>query len=333
MQYPRELKERVAQRLRVLPRGSQKIMAAQLEVTTRTLRSWKKEINFNKKSGPKKEPIKFMELLAVVREWKRQGYPGERPVRQALPGIRLRVIREVIGELKKRRQKRRERIINEVRTSMSVEQVGAVMSMDGASLSKGVDYLIYKDRGSLKVNAEKCELFLKSEDTLKVLEKLKNEDSLPLVLCTDNGSPLCSKNVEEFLNTNYIIHLKNLPHVPQHNGSCEIAVREFKEVFNETLNVESAIDALNYYRRRRTLNWQTSKRFEEMNFKKKTLEERIKFYENTKMKIESATIGIENAKEKRKKEREAIFQSMEDFSLIKITRGRQSRYVKAEENT
>ena len=51
------------------------------------------------------------------------------------------------------------------------------------------------------------------------------------------------------------------------------------------------------------------------------------------MKIESAIIGIKNAKEKRKKEREAILQSMEDFSLIKITRGRQARYVKAEENT
>lgn len=274
-----------------------------------------------------------MELLAVAREWKKQGYPGERPVRQALPELRLRLIREVIRELKSRRQERRERIMNAVRTSVTVEQVGVVMSMDGASLSKGMDYLVYKDRGSLKVSVEKCELYLQSADTLRVLEKLKSEESLPLVLCTDNGSPLCSKNVEEFLDTNYIIHLKNLPHVPQHNGSCEIAVREFKEVFNETLNVKSAIDSLNRYRRRRTLNWQTSMGFEEMNFKKKTLEERIKFYENTKMKIELATIGIENAKEKRKKEREAIFQSMEDFSLIKITRGRQSRYVKAEDNT
>lgn len=51
------------------------------------------------------------------------------------------------------------------------------------------------------------------------------------------------------------------------------------------------------------------------------------------MKINLAIIGIETADEKRKKEREAIFQSMEDFSLIKITRGHQSRYVKAEENT
>lgn len=306
MQYPRELKERVAQKLLVLPHGSQKMMSVQLKVTTRTLRNWKKKDNFNVKSGPKKEPIKLMELLAVAREWKKQGYPGERPVKQALPGIRLRVIREMIRELKLRREKRRERIMNEVRTSVTVEQVGAVMSMDGASLSKGMDYLVYKDRGSLKVSVEKCELFLQSADTLRVLEKLKNEESLPLVLCTDNGSPLCSKNVEEFLDTNYIIHLKNLPHVPQHNGSCEIAVREFKEVFNETLNVKSAIDSLNRYRRRRTLNWQTSMGFEERHFKKKTLEERIIFYENTKMKIESAIIGIKNAKEKRKKEREAI---------------------------
>ena len=145
---------------------------------------------------------KYKNKLTVVREWKKQGYPGERPVRQALPGIRLRVIREVIRELKVRRQKRRERITAEVRTSVSVEQVGAVMSMDGASFNKGMDYLVYKDRGSLKVNVEKCELFLQSSDTLRVLEKLKLEERLPLVLCTDNGSPLCSNNVEEFLNTN-----------------------------------------------------------------------------------------------------------------------------------
>lgn len=72
--------------------------------------------------------------------------------------------------------------------------------------------------------------------------------------------------MEDFLDANYIIHLKNLPRVPQHNGSCEIAVREFKKVFNETLYIESTIDSLNPYRRRRNLNWQTSMGFEEMNF-------------------------------------------------------------------
>ena len=250
----------------------------------------------------------------------------------ALPQIRVRAIREIISKLKSRRKKRRAIIKVKVRTSIRVHHPGTVTSLDGATVNKDTNYLIKRDRASLNIEIQECESHLKSLDTIKLLEKLKSENRLPFVLCTDNGSQLCAVVVKDFLDKNYIVHLKNLPHVPEHNGACEIAVREFKDVLIENCDVATTIRSLNENRKRKTLNWQTASEFDNENFKPITTQERIKFYETTKTNISEATFGIQNAKEKRKLEREAIFKTMESFDLITITRGNQNRYIKAEIN-
>jgi transposase InsO family protein len=335
MDYPRELKERVGQWLRTAPYGSQKTVAQALEVTPRTLRQWKRqaERKFKTQRGRRRLAISFREKIIIAREWKRQGYPGERPVRVALPSLRVRVVREVIRDLKARRKKRREVIRMKVRTRVRVNKVGAVLTMDGTSLKKGDDYIVYKDRSSLEVRAQACGGFLSSRNTLGILENLKQKNTLPLVICTDNGSPFCSQEVENFLDKNYIVHLKNLPRVPQHNGSCENAVREFKEQLIENLSAEVALKKLNECRKRQSLNWQTSVEFTQSNYKPYSEEERMKFYDNAKDKIKNAVFGIKSARDKRKIEREEILKTMEAFSLITITRGNQSRQIKAEEIT
>src|SRR5579871_6475726 len=101
--YSAEVRARVGQSLRTARRGSQQTMSQSLSVTTRTLRSWKKLASEGKrpsKRGRKKSVSTLGELLAITREWERQGRPGSRPIIAALPGIRVRLIRDVVAGLK-----------------------------------------------------------------------------------------------------------------------------------------------------------------------------------------------------------------------------------------
>lgn len=209
-------------------------------------------------------------------------------------------MREVIEKLKKRRKKRIANIKLKIRQKIKVKNPGTILTMDGASISKGNDYIVYKDRSSLEINAISCDGHLNSKNTFNVLTKLKKENNLPLVLGTDNGSPFCAKEVEDFLDKNYILHLKNLPRVPEHNGACENAVKEFKDQFVEKLDLEKSLKRLNEHRRRQSLSWQTSSEFKKGKFKFYTPDERINFYMNAKEKINRATTGIKSAKIKRK---------------------------------
>ncbi len=331
MRYERELKERVTLKLQSMPHGSQILTAKLLHVTPRTIRSWKKQICRHEELGRKKTEITFLEKIKIAREWVKQGYPGSRPIIKALPTVRVRAIREVVSQLKSKRKIRIKKIKSNLQKSIRVHRPGSVVSLDGATISKGQDYLIHKDRASLKIYSDKCESNLNASDTIKVLEKMKTEKRLPLVLCTDNGSPLCAQEVLNYLNNNYIVHLKNLPRVPQHNGACENAVREFKDVFIENFDENKTLKSLNEYRKRKSLNWLTANEFERKNNKEFDKEFRLKFYMEVKKKIVEEISGIENALEKRKKEREVILKTMEEYSLIKIKKGNQPLYVKAEE--
>ena len=165
MLYPKELKERVVwQQQQSCRRGSQLQTAKLLGVTTRTLRNWKAELTLSKKVGRKKVKITLKEKIVIAKEWKRQGYPGARPVIKSLSQLRVRSIREVISQLKQRRQKRQYKKQTKVRTSIRIYHAGSVGSIDGTSIKRGNDFVVYRDRGSLKLKAEKCESNLKSVD-------------------------------------------------------------------------------------------------------------------------------------------------------------------------
>jgi len=275
------------------------------------------------------------EKLAIAREWDRQGRPGSRPVIKALPHHRVRLIREVVEELKLRKRRKSEKKRKEVRVSVKVLHSGVMMAMDAGQVpSEGGDFIISRDRGSISVNAEKCEsTSARSSDTLRVLNTLKEENKLPLVWCTDNGSPFCSEIVEDFLSENLVVHLKSLPRVPQHNGSGESAVNDFKSGIKQGRSPEQTCLVFNQHRLRAKLNWQTPAQAEQTNRKLCTPDERTMFYETARAAVNVAVLGTKNAKEKRKAEREAILQTLETFSFITITRGHRSRWTKAEEIT
>ena len=335
MGYTMELRMEVGRALLIAPRGTLKLLAKSFRVTERTLNSWKRraQADLTIRPGPTKKGITLREKLIIGREWKRQGFPGSRPVIAALPGIRVRAVRIVVEELKARRRKRRAQHKKRVQVRIRVNKPGTVLSADGATVQKGEDYIVYRDRGNLSVCTEPCiSGVLATADTLAMLEKLKGLGRLPLVFTTDNGSPLCSNIVCNFLDNNFIIHLKSLPRVPQQNGSAENAVKEFKELIKEGYPPDEVSKILNERRKRRQLNYRTSQEFDQENFNRYTQDKRCEFYQATKLAIEEAQLGMKSVYQKRKAEREAILQTMVNFSLITKTRGGQLCSPKPEES-
>jgi transposase InsO family protein len=305
-----------------------------LAVTTRTVRSWKKKASHQKR-GRKKAGVSDTHKLEIELEWEKQGCPGSRPIIKSLPNIRVRAIREVIANLKREKKKRFNKHREENRTTVQVHTPRAVMVMDGATIkAEGGDFIVRRDRGSISTHAHKCEgENLNSQDTLRVLTELKTEEKLPLVMGTDNGSPFCAIEVESFMAENKVIHLKSLPRVPQQNGSAENSVGDLKKLTAMGFTSAQACINLNQHRLRAKNNWQTPEQVEQNNLKLYTVEFREEFYQAARSAITNAQLGIESEYEKRKAEREAIFATLESFSLITRTRGHPSRWVKAEEIT
>ncbi len=181
---------------------------------------------------------------------------------------------------------------------------------------------MFRDRGSLRVEVTESEgIATTAKDTLKVLNELKQSARLPLVVGTDNGSPLVAKIIAVFMRQNKIVHLKSLPRVPQHNGSAENAVGDVKRLIRDGETSADVCRILNDCRVRQTLNWKTPTEVDLEAFQPWTKKMRTLFYNATKLAIKRALICMKTAYEKRKAEREAIFQTMESFSLITRTRG------------
>lgn len=319
--YTQSFRVKVGRMLIENPGTRQKIIARELLVTERTLRLWKnlakKEL---KTQGGPTGPAMGV-VIKIARQWKRQGGPGYRPIVKALPGIRVRVVKMIIAELKRRKKQRQDLIRKKVRVRVRVNRPGAVVTMDGATAKKGADYIVYRDRGSVSTNADECGGVLNAQNTVNVLNGLKSQGRLPLVMCTDNGSPFCAQVVEDFMSNNFIVHLKSLPRVPQQNGSCENAVGEFKALINDGYSPKKACEILNERRKRRTLNYWTSNEFDKKYFQPYTDDARAQFFYAAKDAIRVAQLGTKSVYEKKKAEREAIFKTLESFSIITRTRG------------
>lgn len=326
-EYPAEVKSRVGQGLITAKHGSQTTMANCLKVTTRTLRSWKVQAKLSsspRRRGRKKKDVTLAELLAIAREWRSQGHVGARPVIKALSGMRVRLIRDVVGGLKKRRRARHIDHVLAARTKVKVHKPGVLVAMDAAKTpnQEGGEIIVCRDRGSLKTEATESKAPATSaSDTLGVLTQLKEQGRLPLVAASDNGSPFTANEVENFLAENKVIHLRSLPRVPQQNGSAEHAVGEVKGQIKTGKTPEQACRTLNDCRKRQSLNWQTPTEFEREHFQPYTDEERTEFFNAANAAIAAAKLGTRTAYEKRKAEREAIFQTMERFKLITRIRG------------
>ncbi len=311
--------------------------AKQLKVSERTLRTWKKcakEGTFKKVGRPKKFKLeeKLRMLKKVLKEYELQGRPGWRPVAFALKGqVPTRFVQEALSKIK---LKERRQMLNRKYKRMSsvkVNYANVIWTQDGTHLgrygySKEVQAQVIKDRCTLKMKSIKVGPAATSED---VIDQLKNNcaNELPLVWMTDNGSCYTSKEVMHFLDEMKVIHLKNFPRTPEHNGACERAIRELKTVsrlgkgsflLNENeaeLRIKKAADTLDNFRRHGSLGFMTSKEREKRSIKSDLGLMRDELYNRYKTELKKIEMCV-HGKRKRHAEREMIFCLLEEYGLI-----------------
>jgi transposase InsO family protein len=202
----------------------------------------------------------------------------------------------------------------------------------GRDHGKAVEAQVIKDRCSQKVIAVSTGHAASGAEVVELLKKIKKTRPLPLVWITDNGPAYLSKEVSDFVSNEKVVHLKSMPHVPQHNGSAERMMRELKNLSglgrgNKVHEINSAhseivtrADKINKNRLRASLGFKTSDRVDEESQKIELEKCRLDFFKDYQAQQEILCAQVELRK-KRKKEREIVFSLLRKNGLIKITRG------------
>ncbi len=178
-------------------------------------------------------------LWAVAREWRRQGggRVGWRPIAAALgEEVPVRLVQETLRVIKSA-ARRRERMRRErARVHVEVHGREVLWSLDATHLvrdedGEAVHAELVKDVGTTALAGASIGSPARAEEVAALLETTAGErGGWPLVLSTDNGRAYSSREVADVLARNQVVHLRSLPHTPQHNGWIEQAIGEVKEI-------------------------------------------------------------------------------------------------------
>jgi transposase InsO family protein len=318
-----------------------KDVAILLEVSTKTLQNWKRNAKKEvrpKLGRPSRSKIKvLMDMKFIYREWLRQGRPGIRPVAEVLEDVPRRLINELVPKLNNRFERREKERIKRNRVCVKVLATNALWSQDGTHIGRNIRYKAYeaqiiKDRGSFKVHKAKSGVSAVGADVISLLENMKEEEGLPLVWMTDNGSCYNNEDVESYCEREKVIHLKSRARVPQDNGAAERHIQEIKKVAvlgkgilidelsaaQESLN--SAQKVLNENRLYQSLGMMTAIAKEQKMPKATELINRDVFYSRCMKRVKSFCAGKKTGRQRRYYEREAIYQTLQEFNLIERRR-------------
>jgi len=281
----------------------------------------------------------MLALFATCRELRKQGYgAGEYPIYRSLSGTTpLRLVRWATKRLKARKRKRRRQHRARARISVHVQRRNVLWSMDGTHLGRdgraAIEAQIVKDVAPLLVVGTQVGASASAADLVRFLKNAKAcRGTLPLVMSMDNGSANISKRLAEYLEHERVVLLKTCVHTPQQNGWVERANRELKEDsgLGKGVQLTPQFAATRLEESRRRLD--TKRRRPSRGFKTAVecdltmpgwydVVSREQFHKTACCAIEDATRGHGTAREKRAREREAIFATLERFGLIKRTRG------------
>ncbi len=315
-------------------------LAKRLQVTKRTLRLWKAKTkkDCDVRSGrPRYTSADHKRaMILVARELKKQGYPGSSAIAIELKGkVQLRLIRKYVTEIKERRRLRKLEEIKMNQVRVEVQSVNVIWTQDGTHRGrknkKAVESQIIKDRGSKKIIGAVTGRGANGKEIVQTLALLKEQRGLPLVWMTDNGAAYCNKEVYEYVERENIVHVRSLPRTPQHNGAAEIMMREIKtdSMLGKSTVLISEKDAharlinsilkINKNRKRMSLSFKSSDEIdEELSVNGKKID-RALFYNEYKDELKKI-VNVENAREKRMREREIVMCLLEKHEMIKRKR-------------
>jgi hypothetical protein len=301
-------------------------------------------------------------VVPVARAWQSQGWSAGRPrvldaLKQAGIEIPVTIVRELLKELKARRRgylaRKRAALCKHVR----VRARDAVWSEDATHLGRDehgkVEALCVKDAGTTTSIAQSIGGAARGEDVLALLKRAKLvRGRLPLVLGMDNGPANRNELVCSYLAAERVVVLWNVPHTPEHNAPIESHFGELKlelEALDELVPPmpdpsqvpvclsEAGVSSTRAHFQRcvprlaRRLNEQrvrtsrggfTAAQLDKILPHVEDLVSRDHFYDTACAAIRSAVQGIDEARARRRAEREAILCTLEQFGLVTRTRGR-----------
>jgi transposase InsO family protein len=201
---------------------------------------------------------------------------------------------------------------------------------------KAVQAEVIKDRATLGYEGVSVGAQADAQEILEMLKKQKQEQGLPLVWATDNGSAYRDERVENFLKQEQVVHLLSRPRLPQDNAAAEKGIRELKELAGlgkgvKLTSTEEAAGKLAYSwevldqcRLRGTKGYRTARELEEQLPPWQEKVERGAFFEQACKSMKKAVEGGGTAREKRQAERQAVYETLENFKLVERTRGGKS---------
>jgi transposase InsO family protein len=316
-------------------------LANHLGVNERTLRNWKGGANKVPKplGRPATPPSKrYQARLKVARELHRQGWPGWRSVVKSLgPVVSTSLVQESVRVLKQRRRLRKRQWIEVRRVHVEAMSPNVLWVQDATHLGrigrKAVLAEVIKDRATLGYMGIAVGEAARGEEVLRMLEMSKASVGLPLVWATDNGSAYRDGRVKEYLRREKVVHLLSRPRLPQDNGAAEKGIRELKEEaglgkgiwlssFEQAAQkLARSWKVLDSGRLRASKGYRTADQLKEALpcWEKKVSREA--FYAQACEAQEKGVKGGGTKKQKRQAERQAVYQTLENFQLVKRTRG------------
>lgn len=283
-------------------------------------------------------------LKTVAKVLEKQGFQsGWRCVGHLLPQVPTRLVQGALRKLKADHRRRLRQLLESQRVHWHYTHQGVVMAQDsayvGQCLFRKVWAEVHKDPATCYSQVTGDGNAATGESVLAHLRDLEEEDRLPLVFQTDNGSAYREENVRAWLRDHQVVHLRSRVHTPQDNPFVESAIGEAKAevpleavhcTFGEGVEFRSPwegvdmlaqlVDRVNQFRPRPGYGGKTACQLEEEVPSWKTTLKREEFYNAACKAIQRATLGLKGRKA-RTAEREAIFQMMECFGLLIRTRG------------
>jgi len=273
--------------------------------------------------------------------WSRQGRScGVRPVAASLAGeVPNWLVRQCLREIKRLHRARRRAHQIEHRLSIEVRARDVMWSMDGTHLARledgtKVEGQVVRETATPKILAVAVGAPAQGDDVVRLLERVALERGrLPLVLVTDNGSIYTCETVETWLAERGVAHLLSLPHTPRHNPWVERTNRELKDetglgrgvVVNDVglvrERVEQAHGRLDGVRLRARLGYRTAAAADADMTAWYDQITRERFLATVCRRLAGALHGLDSPRARRVARREAIYASMEEFGLVKRTRG------------
>lgn len=262
------------------------------------------------------------------------------------------LLQQSLSALKARSRCRERRRRERQRVHLDVLARDVMWSQDATHLGRecgqSVEGQVIKDVASTRNLAVWIGPSARGREIATMLMKTAAErGSWPIVWASDNGSCNVENDVEELLRTHRVLHLKNLPHTPQHNAWVERGFGEIKaetglgkgaqlqgcpEVpvdLREASNRPATWEArllkawlrLDFVHVRSSRGGRTAADLDTILPRAEDLVCRERFYAAACANIERAACSARNARERRRAERQAILETLESFDLVRRTRG------------